>query len=411
MAFVNLLQTAAVSAVLLSSTAAQNASIVSIPYELTYLLPSGYSGNLSYTFENSTRTSNGTINKLLRSASQAPFVAYDPEFLDIIGANPHLKLIEAESGVQVDDFAYEAGVWVPSTNEVWFTSASEQPPAHVSILNLETNAIRRLNTTGVPFTNPNGAYYHNDTVTFACFRDNTTFRGGLLNVNPHTYEVTTVVNSYFGLPFGSPDDPVWVTRNNKSYLFFTDLNFDHPLMLYDNIAPAPLPRGIWRFDPQQQLLSYVISRTDIAVPNGIRVSPDQRTLYITDFGTQMYSMDAGNAGMSSPSIYKYDLDEDVMPVNRQIFGLVRDGGADGLHVDDAGRVWTGESSGITVRAPDGKVLGSFNSQVLLASQSASIYPIANFALAGNTLIILAVDRLYRVKLAQTLVSAKSSIVD
>lgn len=180
---------------------------------------------------------------------------------------------------------------------------------------------------------------------------------------------------------------------------------------YTNPGKSPLPRGVWRFDPQEQLLNYVISRTDIALPNGLRVSPDQSTLYVTDFGTTDTIEATSNSHMASPAIYKFDLDDDVMPVNKRVFSLVRDGGADGLHIDDAGRLWTGEASGITVRSPAGKVLGSFNSQQLLVNQSAEALSLANFALAGDTLIILAVDRLYRVKLAQTVVSADSSIVN
>lgn len=207
------------AACLLGLTYAQNSSVVSIPYELTYRLPPSFQGNLGYTFENGTQTSNDTINELLRSASQAPFVAYDPEFLDIIGSNPELQLIEKRPG---DFFAFESGVWVPSTNEVWFTSSSSQAPTNASILNLETNEIRQLKPS-IPIINYNGAYLYNGQVTFGSFRDNDTWRGGVFNVDVKTHEATMVLNSYFGLEFSGIDDPVWVRRGNKDYLFFDDL--------------------------------------------------------------------------------------------------------------------------------------------------------------------------------------------
>lgn len=107
-----------------------NSSVVNIPYELTYNLPAGFTSTLDYTFENGTSTSNKTINNLLHRASQTAFASYDPEFNEIVGSNPQLELIQTRPR---DDFAYEAGVWVPENNEVWFTTASEQAPAHVNV--------------------------------------------------------------------------------------------------------------------------------------------------------------------------------------------------------------------------------------------------------------------------------------
>ena len=192
-------------AVLLAVTGlAQDSSVVSIPYQLTYNLPPGFKNNLEYTFENGTSTDNSTINDLLRQASQSAFVSYDPEFNDIVGPDPQLELIETRPNTV---FAYESGVWIPDTNQVWFTSASAEvaagAPAFASVLNLDNNEITRLNT-DPPIINPNGAYYYNGTVTFASYRTNGTYQGGIINVDPQTLKATTIVNSYFGLNFGGP---------------------------------------------------------------------------------------------------------------------------------------------------------------------------------------------------------------
>src|ERR1700760_953328 len=89
------------------SHAASN-TVVSIPQEYTYLLPDGFKGNSNYTFANGTHTSSNHINSLLESASKAPFISYDQEFLDILGSNPEVKLVAERN----NDFAYEMGVWV-----------------------------------------------------------------------------------------------------------------------------------------------------------------------------------------------------------------------------------------------------------------------------------------------------------
>ena len=105
-------------------------------------------------------------------------------------------------------------------------------------------------------------------------------------------------------------------------------------------------------------------------------------------------------------MYAYDLDKHMMPVNRRVFGMVSRGIADGLHVDDDGNVWTAESDGVVVRNPAGKTIGVFNGPYYLSNkdnEAGDPIPIANFALAGDTLVILAVDRIWTVKLAKMIV--------
>lgn len=111
---------------LASAQTAQTPAIYSLPYELTYLLPQGFVGDPSLTFFGGTTTHNATVNAMLSQANQATFVSYDAEFLTIIGSNPAVKLIEYRPGTL---FAFEAGVWVPTTNEVWFSSALSTYPS------------------------------------------------------------------------------------------------------------------------------------------------------------------------------------------------------------------------------------------------------------------------------------------
>ena len=393
---------------LLASAQAQvvNNSTVFVPYEYTYLLPSGFTGNLSYTFVNGTKTNNDSINALLRSASQAPFIAYDQEFLDILGPNPHVQLIEQRSG---DDFAYEAGVYVPERNEVWWTSSVQQVmriPPTVYTFNLDTHIVAPLNTSE-PVPDPNGGYYFEGKVYFATYRNNETFRGGIVSVDAKTLQVETVLNSYFGLRFNGVDDIAWAIQGNNRYMFFTDL--DYAYYAYTNLTPLQMPANVWRWDASAEVLLPVIGRGDIN-PNGIRVSPDQRTLYVTDNDATNVAGTASSSWLG-PYIYAFDLNAGMFPTNKRVFGMARQGIADGIHVDDAGRVWTGEYEGVVVRSPQGKVLGVFNSQYFQASKKVDALPIANFALAGDTLVFLSTTRLWTIKLGQTLVSNTSVIVN
>ena len=107
----------AVFGALLTSVVATGNQTVFINPELTYHLPPTYSGSLLGGFVD-TNTTNAAENALLATAEGAVFVAYDEEFMTIIGSNPKLELV-AESDTP---FAGEAGVWVSDKNEVWFTS-------------------------------------------------------------------------------------------------------------------------------------------------------------------------------------------------------------------------------------------------------------------------------------------------
>lgn len=254
----------------------------------------------------------------------------------------------------------------------------------------------------------NGGYYFNNQVYLGRYAPNS----GIVAVNTTDLSTTPILNSYFGLPLNLVDDLVWVQQGNTKYLFFTVVDANAFLTGVD-YPQMQLPDGVWRWDPQEEVLLLVISRGDIDTPNGVRVSPDQRTLYVTDSAmTAKTGAGAGGVGgiTAGPYIYAYDIDERGMPANKRVFGLARDGIADGIHVDDKGRVWTGESEGVVVRSAAGKILGVVNSQMLgitLNDQK----PLANFALAGDVLFIGAKDRLYRVDLAQTVVARDSVVVN
>lgn len=86
-----------------------------------------------------------------------------------------------------------------------------------------------------------------------------------------------------------------------------------------------------------------------------------------------------------------------------MFGFTRQGVSDGIKVDDKGRVWTAEYEGIVVRNSFGKVIGVFNKEVILGSPTPKV-EMANFAIAGDTLVLLAVDKVYTVKLAEEVIS-------
>jgi gluconolactonase len=376
--------------------------IVSIDPQLAYRILPDFEGNVTENFID-TSTSNTTTSTLFASARNATFISYSPDFLSLIGSHPNLQLITQRNS----SFANEAGIWVPPLNEVWFTSSVINDTTTISILSLSNLSISTPSLSQ-PIINANGGYYFNSKVYFAS-DGNATVLPAIYSVDPTTGDTEVLINSYFGLPFNGPNDIAWVKspKRNDTFLFFTD---DPLSSLFDG-GPAPvLVDAVWRFDPNSHSLVPVISRADILVPNGIATNKEQNKLFVTDstpIDSGTGSSPAG-AGAGSNAIYVFDLVEDEngvpWPVNKRLFGISRTGIPDGIKVDYQGRVWTGEGEGVVVRDSSGRVLGLFNAETLLVDRGAG-GPLANFALAGDKLVIEGNERLWILKLGEVVMSA------
>ena len=392
----------------LTPVLSEKATGVLIPSEYTYLLPTPFEGpqsvdgNFSTNYIN-TVTANASINSLFKIALNATYYALDKEFYEILGGEaPDIQLVQMRS----TDFAYEAGAWDYDTNQVWFVSEVTSPPTYVSILNLNTNEIVTPDIPGLRNINPNGGYYFQGKMYFAVVGNQSVPNGapGIYAVDTATYEVTPILNSWFGEALESVDDLTWVkcgAEPSQPNLFFSTL--DLGALGHNGFAGTSLSDAVFRFSPLTNSLQGVISRSDIVEPNGVRSDATGKYLFVTGDAAP-FSL-GGGAGISfgSSVIYRFTLDDECFPVNKRLIGTVRSY-ADGLHIDDYGRVWTGEFDGIVVRSPTGKVLGVFNAEAL---QDRKGSPLANFAIAGDKLVILAVDRLYVLQLGQNVTSART----
>lgn len=400
----------ALLALFASSTPAlgENATGVLIPSEYTYLLPTPFEGpqalygNFSTNYIN-TVTYNASINALFESAQRATYYALDKDFYDILGGeSPEIQLVQMRS----TDFAYEAGAWDYDMNQVWFVSEPTSPPTYVSILDINTNTITSPDIPDLNNVNPNGGYYFQRKMYFTIAGNQSVPNGapGIYAVDTTTYAVTPILNSWFGEMLESVDDLTWVkcgTAPTQPNLFFSTLSLE-PFGIY-GFAGTSLPDAVYRFSPRTKSLQGVISRADVVAPNGVRSDATGKYLFVTGQAAPFNSSGGPGINFISSVIYRFTLDDECFPVNKRLVGTIRSY-ADGLHVDDYGRVWTGEYDGIVVRSPTGKVLGVFNAEAL---QDRKGKPLANFAIAGDKLVILAVDRLYVLQLGQNVTSAET----
>lgn len=76
--------------------------------------------------------------------------------------------------------------------------------------------------------------------------------------------------------------------------------------------------------------------------NGVVLSPDEKTLYVTNGGT----------------VAAFDVQPDGALRNQREFAALPSGGGDGLTVDSEGRLYVTAGPAVHVVAPDGKLLGS-----------------------------------------------------
>jgi sugar lactone lactonase YvrE len=98
-------------------------------------------------------------------------------------------------------------------------------------------------------------------------------------VDPVLHQAEVVINSYFGLRFGGPNDLTWGSSTDKQWLFFTD---DLLSAIYTVGRSSQVPDAVWRWDPVEGTMLPVIHRTDVLVPDGIRVNKNSTLLYVTD---------------------------------------------------------------------------------------------------------------------------------
>lgn len=153
---------------------------------------------------------------------------------------------------------------------------------------------------------------------------------------------TVLADSFEGQPLTRTNDLV---VDSKGGIYFTD-----PI-------PGP-PRPVGMREPpagRVPLVLYikpdgnVMRVTDYATsPNGIQLSPDEKTLYVAD----------------GPRIVAFDVEPGGGVKNPRTFV---DSGGDGLAVDNTGRLYAATADGVRVISPQGRVLGTIPTPLGLQS--------------------------------------------
>lgn len=194
-------------------------------------------------------------------------------------------------------------------------------------------------------------------------------------LNPASKKRSTLCESYQGKKFNSPND---VIKDKAGNIYFTD-----PPYGLDGLDSSPLKEldfnGVYKLAANGDVTALI---TDMTFPNGVALSPDETTLYISQSDPKaphLYALD-----LTNPQATKKRL-VDFMPyMDDQNPGL-----PDGMVIDKDGNIFVTGPGGIYVVTRNGQILG----RIKTGKASAN----CTFGEDGKTLFITNHDRLVKLK--------------
>jgi len=166
---------------------------------------------------------------------------------------------------------------------------------------------------------------------------------------------TPLAVNYQGRRFNSPND---VVERSDGSIYFTDPPYGLKDLNNSRVKELSF-NGVFRLDPRGKI---TIVDDELSFPNGIALSPDERTLYVA------------NSDPKRAIWMAYSLDADGAVVSKRLFAdasdLVRSGkagSADGLKVAAAGHLFASAPGGVLVLTAEGKRLGQIQTGEKIAN--------------------------------------------
>lgn len=159
-----------------------------------------------------------------------------------------------------------------------------------------------------------------------------------------------------GKPFNAPND---ISIDEKGRIYFSDPRY----VGHEHVEQAVM--AVYRIDPNGSIHRIV---TDAGKPNGVAVSPDQKTLYVVsnDNGnTDIFRFSEGFAASmwkGRMALMAYDLSENgTAKFRKTLVDYFPEDGPDGLVLDIEGNLYVAVRAasrpGIYIYSPEGKELG------------------------------------------------------
>lgn len=277
------------------------------------------------------------------AVSDPAFRAYAPGFDKVLGDDARLSLV-----AEVD--AHEGPVYLADEDALYFTTlprpGTDRSPS-VQIKRLPLEDPERISVLVAQANGANGMTADREGRLLVCEQGSRWQPARIARVDRGSGERETVVESWRGLPFNSPND---VVVASDGAIWFTDPTYGH----LQGFRPEPqVGDFVYRHDSATGQTTVVADGFD--KPNGIAFSPDQQTLYVTDSGA---NQEAGSYYVDRPHhIRAFDVLDGLRLAGERLFAVISPGFPDGLKVDADGRVYASSFSGVQVLSPAGELLG------------------------------------------------------
>ena len=164
--------------------------------------------------------------------------------------------------------------------------------------------------------------------------------------------VEVLTDRFEGNRYNSPNDLV---IDNDGRIIFTDPRYG------DRSDMEMAVEGVYRIEVDGTVVR-LLGQPDVQKPNGVTISPDNRTLYLVD---------SNGAQGGNRKIWGFDIGEDgSLSGQRVVYDFAPGRGGDGIRTDVEGNLWiaggihrprksetTDVPTGIFVVTPDGEMLG------------------------------------------------------
>jgi gluconolactonase len=170
----------------------------------------------------------------------------------------------------------------------------------------------RVTTFREPSHRANGLLFDPDGRLLACESgDGALIPPRVTRTDMKTGQVEVLADNYQGQRFNGPND---ITFDGKGRLYFTDL----------------AGGAVYRIDPDKRL-TRILARPEIDRPNGLAISPDDRTFYLIE----------ANQSQGGPRMIRaYDLRPDGTVANMRVFHNFYPGrSGDGMCIDSQGSLY------------------------------------------------------------------------
>jgi gluconolactonase len=309
-------------------------------------------------------------------ATLGSFDRKDPRFDALIPKDAKIELL-------ADGFKWTEGpVWDKKTNSLLFSDIPNNRVVRWSAKDGVKDFLKPSGYTGKePFAGKepgsNGLAFDKTGALILCQHGDR--RVARLAKDGKSFE--TVVDKYMGKRFNSPNDLVFAKNGD---LYFTDPPYGLAGQTADPKKELDF-QGVYKLSATGEL---TLLTKEMSRPNGIALSPDEKTLYVANSDPEKavwMAFPLGAGGKLGAGKVLHDATADVRAT------LASKGLPDGMKVDKDGNIFATAVNGVYVFAPDGKLLG----RIVTDDKTAN----CGWGDDGTVLYLATNDKLTRVKTA------------